>query len=39
MPARWHIHIGEPIVFDDAPINAHEDLAWVNRTNESLREK
>ncbi len=39
LPARWFIQFGEPIEFDDAPVNAHEDLAWVAKTNEALREQ
>jgi 1-acyl-sn-glycerol-3-phosphate acyltransferase len=38
LPARWSIQFGAPLDFADAPKDAQDDLAWVQRTNEQVRE-
>jgi 1-acyl-sn-glycerol-3-phosphate acyltransferase len=38
LPARWFIRFGAPVSLEDAGPAAADDLAWVQRTNEAVRD-
>jgi len=37
LPSRWRIRFGEPIWFDEVPVERAADPLYVNRTRELVR--
>ncbi|MGV3622956.1 MAG: lysophospholipid acyltransferase family protein [Archangium sp.] len=39
LPARWHIRFAPPVSLEGAPSQPEADLAWVERTNHTVRDQ